>query len=124
MARPKNNPYNCDELIEKRKLVFEIYRKNYIVINSINSNDIFNFGKHKGRYVKEIIEQNPEYIEWIIFNCKDKCFIFDDNFFQNESYITKQHIQLNSIKLEISRLQTIDSSVQDVNIPNYYSSLC
>lgn len=43
----------------------------------INGNAVFNFGKHKGKLVKEILKSNPEYYNWIIKgnfskNTKDK----------------------------------------------------
>lgn len=127
MARPENNPFDWNELIQKREEVFKLYLDNNIIIDSLNIDSTFSFGKFKGENIFETIEKHPEYIEWLIDSTDDKCLDFNTKYFSIYESINKQHIQLNAIKFEISQLQKISEwnpNVAIPEIPNYYKFIC
>ena len=127
MGRPLNNPYCWDELKTKRFQLFELYIKNTnFIIDSLSIENSFKFGKHEELSIKYVIENNPEYIEHLIGNFEDKCFDFNQSIFYVSKFITQQHIQLNQIKLEISKFQKL-SLWYEQNIPEiplYYQLIC
>ena len=43
-------------------------------------NDKFNFGKHKGEFVQDVIEDDVTYIEWCLDNVED--FELDETLYQ------------------------------------------
>lgn len=34
-------------------------------------NDVFTFGKYKGKSIKEVLKTNPQYVVWVIENVKN-----------------------------------------------------
>lgn len=41
--------------------------------------DIFTFGKHKGEQLEDVIEDDPEYVEWL---CQEEIVNFDDEAYE------------------------------------------
>lgn len=122
MARPINNPFNYDELLEKRNSLFILYQEAEISLGLLDVNSEFNFGKHKGKNITEVLLLEPSYVEWLIDSTDDKCFDFGDTAFEN-CFINQQHYQLNAIKVEIFRLQQNNRKLNSKIIPEYYKNI-
>ena len=63
--------------------------------------DILKFGKHKGKTLKNVIDIEPKYVEWLKNNAKDN-FKMDN---ESKNYLVDRLVinSLNYVKLKIKR---------------------
>jgi hypothetical protein len=83
-----NNLINDDSIV--------IERKNSDIYNSANNANeelVFPFGKHRGKFVKDVIKDSPDYIEWMLSKTDFKQTEFLEKI--------KEYINNNNIKLTV-----------------------
>lgn len=81
-------------LINDDSIVIEMKNSDiYNSSNNANEDLVFPFGKHKGKFVKDVIKDSPDYIEWMLSKTDFKQTEFLEKI--------KEYINNNNIKLTI-----------------------